>query len=153
MSRQENVRRTKEALSKITSSAARDAADSILFIANDLLTAWGVDDEGTLRSSGVVVPNDEGGFDVVFLAEHASWVHDGTAGHSVSEEGQQRILEWVSRKLKPTPNKGESQAAANLRVAKAVVWKIRKHGVEGRPFLQTAYELYLDGLRRDGLVK
>lgn len=144
-----NVDAIKRALLPLLHDKTRDAADSIFFHANQYMTEEGIDDEGTLRGSGVVVPNDEGGHDVVWLAEHASWIHDGTAGHPVSEEGQEAIKAWVGRKLKPARNRGETQEQANERVAQAVIWKIRHHGTDPRPFLIVGVERYQDTQDRE----
>lgn len=132
-----------ETLSEEIHSFMRDLADSILADAITNLNDQGITDTGVLANSGVVEPNDEGGFDVVFYAEHAEWVEYGTTAHPVSVEGQQAIEEWVSRKLRPLPEKNESQEKANRRVAQAIVWSIRKNGTDPHPFLIPAFEKHL----------
>ena len=131
---------TKEDLSAAIKEVARDAADNILYEGNTYLNDEGISDEGTLAGSGFVAENNEGGYDVVWAAEHADWINYGTEPHSVSEEGQRKILEWVARKLKPTPNPGETQAACYRRVANAIVWSIRKQGSDPKPFADVAVE-------------
>lgn len=124
----------------------RDLADQILFDAVDTIHTDGITDTTALAGSGNVEPNAEGGWDVVFKAEHAEWVEFGTTAHSISKEGEEAIKEWVKRKLRPTPDDGESQAAANRRVANAVIWKIRKQGTQPKPFLRPAFEKIADSL-------
>lgn len=131
---------TEEDLSVALKAAARDAADSILYEGTKYLSDEGITDEGTLANSGHVEPNAEGGYDVVWSAEHASWINYGTEPHSVSEAGVRNILLWVERKLKPTPKSGETQAACNRRVANAIVWSIRRQGMMPKPFADVAIE-------------
>lgn len=127
-------------LIKAFQDATRDIADEVLAKAEKNIEDEGISDKGTLAQSGQVVPNAEGGYDVVFAAEHASYIEDGTLAHSVSQAGEKAIREWVARKLKPTPKPGKTQVQTNNEVANAIVWSIRKHGSEPRFFVRKAVD-------------
>lgn len=129
-----------ENLSDEMDAYARDTADQVLYEGNTYLNEQGITDQGILQSSGVVEPNDGGGYDVVWYAEHAEWINYGTDPHSVSPEGVKNIEDWVRRKLRPETKPGESKEAAVKRVANAIVWQVRKQGMEPKPFADVATE-------------
>ena len=131
---------TREDLSVELQKLSRDMADYVAREGNQYLVENGITDQGTLIGSSEVVPNEEGGYDAVWLAEHASWINYGTDPHSVSEEGVANIRAWVARKLKPNPEPGETKDRAIDRVTNAIVWNIRKHGSEPKPFVDVAVE-------------
>jgi len=121
----------------------RDIADEILLESNNYLNEKGITFTGELAGSGEVVETEEG-FDVVYFAEHASYVHEGTPPHPVSKQGVKNIRRWVRLKLRPTPEPGESQDDAIDRVTNAVVWKIRTQGTEPEPFLEAPAQAVAD---------
>ena len=131
---------TQEDLSEAIAREARDTADEILYEGNAYLNENGITDQGILMGSGVVEPNDGGGYDVVWKAEHASWINYGTDAHSVSTEGVHNIEAWVRRKLKPSPRAGESEEAAVKRATNSIVWSIRKQGMDPKPYADVAVD-------------
>lgn len=132
-----------EELRKAFDVYVRELADEVLFEAVDRLNRDGTSDQGTLANSGVVLERPEGGVDLLFAAEHASWIEFGTGPHPVSAEGEQAIREWVARKLRPVPAPGQSADEKIAQVARAIVWDIRQNGQDPKPYLYPALETVL----------
>lgn len=129
-----------------TRDGLKDVARVVLDVGSEVIERSAID-EGTLLGSGEVVDLSEGRaivFAARWTAEHAAWVHYGTAPHWPPFEP---IRAWVERNVlidlttseaafKPASRDGyrDPRAAEVDRIARAVQAKIAREGTQATPY-------------------
>ena len=116
-------------LKDLKKEALNELADLYIQTSQDNIIDMGISDTGELLRSDFKEETSDS-LIVGFDAPYASYVNDGQRPHSINHEV---LKDWVRRKLGV---KGDEID----KVAKRIAWKIRKIGIDPKPFHDSAVE-------------